>query len=623
MNPLVKKKQQVTRLAQSGQLKEARNLGMALSRTASQDPEVWFLLGAIHGELSEYPEAERCCRKALALAPGHLMLNYNFALVLMKQHKLQEAVAALKSCITINPRFTDGYREIGNALALSGDPEAAIGAYEKAIELAPDSASTLYNLGNTLCNLGRSDEAMDAYTHAIRLEPNSPDAYAGLTAILQSQFKFDRILEILEPVYARLEKSPEINYRLAVAYQEQGDSIAALKYYRATLDLDSSHIDAQVGAACIKGLQGDYQAAGQELALLLEKNPDNTGIQIAHARFAGKTCETDVTIERLNAAIEKGVPSDRALSQLHFAVADLYDAQDRFEEAFSHYQAANRLRHADFDYASHRWMFDALKAAYSAENLLKLPRSGNLSDTPVFIVGMPRSGTSLVEQVLASHPQVFGAGELVYINRAVDRLATTADPDNPYPGCITGIDSSALERIADAYLSEVHTRCGDAARVTDKMPSNFMHLGFIELLFPRARIIHCVRDPRDACLSCFFQQFSGEHPYAYDLSDLGHYYLLYEQLMQHWKQVSGLRMHEVSYEGLVTNQETETRKLLEFCGLEWNDACLQFHRTRRMVSTASHDQVRKPLYTRSVGRWHNYAQHLGALTAALCDRKGT
>jgi hypothetical protein len=230
---------------------------------------------------------------------------------------------------------------------------------------------------------------------------------------------------------------------------------------------------------------------------------------------------------------------------------------------------------------------------------------------------MPRSGTSLAEQILASHPDVFGAGELPVVNRMVDQLATVLDTSIPYPECLKYLDNHTLEQLASEYLEEAQLKSNDEQFITDKMPSNFMHLGFISLMFPNARIIHCTRDPLDTCLSCYFQNFTGEHPYAYSLTSLGKFYRMYEKLMEHWSKVIPNPIFELSYEKVVVNPEQEIRSMVDFCGLEWDDKCLDFHQTKRTVATASHSQVRQKIYTSSVGKWRSYEKHLDELCSAL------
>ena len=249
--------------------------------------------------------------------------------------------------------------------------------------------------------------------------------------------------------------------------------------------------------------------------------------------------------------------------------------------------------------------------------MARLPRARVHSDRPVFIVGMVRSGTTLVEQILSSHPDVYGAGELPDITEITRALPGFLGTGDRYPECLPKLTPEAADVMARRYLDRLTQIAPKARRVTDKLPGNFMYLGLIEFLFPGARIIHCMRDPVDTCLSAYFQDFSNNHPYAYDLSNLGAFYRGYLKLMAHWRKVIHLPLLEIKYEDLISDQERVTRSLVEFCGLEWDNRCLQFHETKRFVGTASHDQVNRPLYRESIQRWKNYERHLEPLLAAL------
>jgi len=254
---------------------------------------------------------------------------------------------------------------------------------------------------------------------------------------------------------------------------------------------------------------------------------------------------------------------------------------------------------------------------FGGERLDALPRSGRGTDVPVFIVGMPRSGTSLVEQVLASHSQVYGAGELRDIGLLAIRLGIN-DENRPYPECLLDMDVRKLRECSGPYLSRLNAGRRKVARVTDKMWQNFEHIGLIELLFPRARVIHCLRNPVDTGWSCYQQSFgTAGPPFAYDLADIGHYYGQYRRLMDHWKEISGLQMTEVIYEDLVHDLEGESRRLIEFLDLDWEDACLRFYENPRIVRTASHAQVKQPVYTSSIGRSARYQAHLEPLIESL------
>jgi hypothetical protein len=230
---------------------------------------------------------------------------------------------------------------------------------------------------------------------------------------------------------------------------------------------------------------------------------------------------------------------------------------------------------------------------------------------------MPRSGTTLVEQILASHPAVFGAGELLRVGEIAQRLPSALGSRLDYPLCLADFSQQAADAAAQEYLDYLQSLSGgEATRVTDKMPGNFMHLGLIDLLFPGARIIHCMRDPLDTCLSCYSQNFNG-HEYTHDLSHLGHFYRDYQRIMQHWRGVVRVPVLEVQYEALVEDPEPGSRRLIEFCGLPWDDSCLRFYENKRTVVTASYDQVRRPIYKTSTERWRNYERHIDPLKAAL------
>jgi tetratricopeptide (TPR) repeat protein len=306
-------------------------------------------------------------------------------------------------------------------------------------------------------------------------------------------------------------------------------------------------------------------------------------------------------------------PTTNERRSLHFALGKLYDSKKQYRKAFEHYRSGNELKHARYDPVEHVRKIDTIISTYSADMMAAMPRSGIRSERMVFVVGMPRSGTSLVEQVLSSHPDVFGAGELTYINQQTRTLDASAG----YPQCVPKLTQQALTENARNYLERISELSPDALRVIDKMPGNFAYLGYIELLFPGARIIHCKRDPLDTCLSNYFQNFSSLLYYAYNLTNLGAFYKNYTRLMEHWQKAITLPMIEVQYEDMIADQEGGSRRIVEFCGLEWDEQCMNFHKADRYVATASYDQVRRPMYKSSVARWKNYEKYIGPLIDAL------
>jgi tetratricopeptide (TPR) repeat protein len=319
--------------------------------------------------------------------------------------------------------------------------------------------------------------------------------------------------------------------------------------------------------------------------------------------------------------MEKLYSADRTTSEqkmhLAFGLGKVYEELEEYQKAFQYLDEGNRLKRETFNFSIAREgeVFSAVKQA-SAAQTAEQASGGDPDDTPIFILGMPRSGTSLTEQILASHPQVVGAGELRDLWQVACSLCHTQAPTE-IPGCIADADQELINRLGKEYVARLRRFSDSARHIVDKMPHNFLFVGIIRRALPNARIIHCERDPVDNCLSIFKNFFVSEHGYAYDLKELGEYYLLYQDLMQFWQERYPGVIHRLSYESMVADQENTTRALLEYCGLPWDDACLQFHKTARGVKTASSSQIRRPIYEKSVQLWKQYERELAPLLDAL------
>jgi tetratricopeptide (TPR) repeat protein len=305
--------------------------------------------------------------------------------------------------------------------------------------------------------------------------------------------------------------------------------------------------------------------------------------------------------------------------RLHFALGKAYLDTGDGERAFAHLGEGNRMKRATLAYdaaASEQWMED-IAAQFPAALLDRHPGAGDPSQTPIFVIGMPRSGTTLIEQILASHPLIHGAGELTHLQRSIRQgLASNGLP--PYPQAAAMLQADHLAQIGRDYGDRLTALAPGAARIVDKLPGNFLYAGLIHMILPGARILHCRRDPIDTCLSCYSKLFASEHEYSYDLAELGRFYNSYAMLSRHWRKMLPAAAYlEINYEAVVDDIESEARRLIEFCDLPWDAACLNFHATRRPVRTASMNQVRQPIYRGSVGRWEAYRPYLGPLLAAL------
>ena len=298
----------------------------------------------------------------------------------------------------------------------------------------------------------------------------------------------------------------------------------------------------------------------------------------------------------------------------------LSEPRGNADATFAYYKAANDLEDEEFDIAYELKTFDNTKSYFTKEKIQRLQRSENTSRLPVFIVGMPRSGTSLAEQILASHPDVYGAGELENMYNLVQKIGNELQPKNEYPLCLDSMSSEYVSKLADEHINALQQMAPEAKYIVDKMPHNFMSLGVINLLFPKATVIQCKRSSVDTCLSIYFQHFNKHHSYSNSLKKLGQYYNLYADMMEHWKKTLDINIIELEYEKVIANPEEEMRNLLAQCDIAWDPACLKFHENKRTVMTPSYDQVRQPIYTSSVHKWKKYEHHLGDLIKALGDR---
>jgi tetratricopeptide (TPR) repeat protein len=544
----------------------------------------WLMLAGVKLRLGSFDEAVTCCQRALALEPGSPEAHYNLGLAQRALGRFDEAVASLQNALRFRSDYLDAMLTLAGVQQAGGDYHAALESFTRAIRVNPGCADAHHGMATTLAMLGRQPEAVACYEEAIRLEPNHTDAYVGLGAALLPLRQIERAREC----------------------------------YEQALRLHPGHVEALTLAANIDAHAGNVEQAYQRLQPLLEAGVENTNTLLTYAIISKSLKRQDEAIGMLQRSLANAQGQSASnLCNLHFNLGMLYDSMDRYDAAFAHYREGNALKPASFDPQRCKSDIDAFVALHTADFMKSLPRASVRSGRPVFIVGMPRSGTSLVEQILASHPGVYGAGELPDIIQLVSTLHTAIGSFEPYPYCLPRMNQQQVDHFARQYLDHLQSLAPDAVRVTDKMPGNFMHLGLIEMLFPDAKVIHCLRDPIDTCLSCYFQDFSRTHPYSYDLANLAVFYKGYEKVMDNWRQVLTLPMLEVRYEDLVADQENLSRRMVEFCGLEWDDSCLNFHKTKRFVSTASYDQVRRPIYNKSVGRWKNYQQHIAVLRDAL------
>jgi Flp pilus assembly protein TadD len=466
------------------------------------------------------------------------------------------------------------------SLHRSGDLVGAEGAYRLILKKRRSDGPALYGLGLTLIKLGRHADARKTLRELARLEPKNADARRHLALACKNIERMDE------------------------AHRAADDA----------LRLQPEEPKAVVIKADLLLAEGRADEAAALLSPLVEEGGSTNPVLCSwYARLAPRVVPLERAIEVVLRALAALPASDdpagvKARSGLLFRLGALLDKSERYGEAMEAFHEANRLIAREYDAPTVEAQITRVIEGWGREAMQSAPRSALRTERPIFIVGMPRSGTSVVEQILAAHPAVRAGGELVHITK----LAAERGAAPPLNVLEAPIDSEAeLTRAGGAYLETFGRLPKPILRVTDKLPMNFLHLGLIAQLFPGGRIIHCVRDERDTCLSCYFHAFDGDVRYAQDLGALSHFYGLYQRLMSHWEGVIDVPMLAFRYESLVESPEERIGELVSFAGLEWDEACARFHESGRAVSTASADQVVRPIYASSVGRWRHYERWLG------------
>jgi tetratricopeptide (TPR) repeat protein len=544
-------------------------------------------LGAVYTTAGDFNAAAACYHKALTLAPDHPGVHCAYATLLQTLGgRNAEAIDHLRRAVSGRPDYLDAHFALGNLLYAEGQDAEAIECYLKILQFSPRHPETHNNLGNVYQRQGKMDRAVAHYKTAIEINPSYPDAYGNLG---NAYLVLDRLEESIEQNRRALELKPSrfgSHNNQGVAFQALGRFEEAERAFERALELVPRDASVHLNLANMGRFKpGDRRLPGLE-KLLSEVEALDVDNQIA----------------------------------AHFAMGKALGDLGQYPNAFRHLLKGNVLkrRTIEYDEANRLAMFENMRTVFSPNFMKARSGGGDPSRSPIFIVGMPRSGTTLLEQVLASHSKVFGAGELETFKEAIAECVHGHGITPAYPMLAEALSPDQIHWLGETYATRVRARAPEAERIVDKMPLNFCFVGLIHLALPNARFINLRRDPLDTCVSCFSLLFSGSQPFAYDLAELGRYYRGYERVMEHWHEVlpPGV-MIDVHYEDLVDDLEGGARRALHHCGLDWEDACRDFHDTKRAVRTASLMQVREPVYRRSIGTWRRYAEFLEPLGQAL------
>lgn len=608
------------------------DMGIALSETGPQE------------------EAMAYFQRAIASDPNKAEPYCHLGRLLMKKGQNAAAVEPLRKAVALGENYLPAMLALGEALLNCNDAEAGAAVLKQVLELDDKNATAYCNLAAALQAMGDIDGAIENCMKALKLHPDYLKAVGLLGTIWIRIGEFEAALECFHQYLAIMPGSARAHNNCGLALIKMGREAEAIEHFRKALTGDEPFAGAAVNLGSALFLSGHAEDAREMFLKACEMSPGDPqafagladaeqamghpeaaykaflhtidlapGEPATYRRLVSMGREWPLPEDKLATLREmethEAEMSDPDRSELHFALFRVAENADQYDEAARHLLLANAARRkaVDYDEAAELEPFKKTEAETPASLFTEKAGLGDPSEVPVFIVGMPRSGTTLLEQVLASHPDVFGAGELPDFGEVIGaRPGRAPETDIPH------LSAGDMQTLGRRYLKRIQARAPDAKRIVDKLPWNFRHVGYIHLLLPNARIIHIHRDPMDTCMSCFAQDFRGTLNFCYDQEELGRYYLAYQHMMAHWRAVlpEGV-MAEVSYESLIDNFEPEVRRLLDFCGLDWDPACLNFYEAKRAVATASVMQVRRPLSRGSIGKWKRYGDALAPLQRVL------
>jgi len=573
----------IQNLLRQGKVTEAINLLARAARQRPNDARIWLELASQYGQAGHYPGVIAACSQVLRVQPGNATAYSLSGSAKASIGHLGEAEQDLRQAVILAPDDAGIINNLGSLLHLQDKNSEAIPLLERVVQMRPDNVNAIFNLATALTSCGRFKEAVAYYEKAIYAKPDFYECYI----------------------------------RLANISMNIGDYTQARSLFEQVLASAPDHPGAISGMATLLTREGGYEESYRLVRKLIN---NNTLLPSTIETYGELARRYDVQADAITVAeryLDDPTLHYMDKSKVCFTLGKLYDGNQEYDAAFKYYALANRYAPQEFSPKEHSDYIGRIIAAFNHEDMRSLPRAKRKYETPIFIVGMPRSGTSLVEQMLSCHPDVHAGGELLYMVSLVNSLPGITGIKSRFPEINKALKQEHIDTLTRNYQEQLTKLSSTARRITDKLPSNYLHLGLIARIYPHAKIINCLRDPRDSALSIFFQNFQSLQPFATDLGHIAHYYKSYRRLMDHWDAVLGMPILHLRYEELVENFEDKARSVVDFCGLEWDDRCLKFHESSRVVKTASYAQVRRPIYKKSVARWKHYEKHLSPLYEVL------
>lgn len=598
------------------QLELAESRVKTASKLYPDFPKPHELRGQIHARRGENEQAVQAFATSITLDPTSPDTHMKLGMALMRLGRAEEAKKAIDESKRLNPN-----RElISKAAEFEGDGDIASAEkiYRKILRRDPDNVEALRLLAVVALSKYQYRDAEVFLQRAVDCAPEFIRARADLISVQLERDRFDEGLKNAELLLRFDSQQAESYLLLASAFASAGRHADSIETYEKALDLMPGHGGALTGLGNMLKTVGRYEHAVDAYKACIAENPD-----YAEAYWSLANLKTfrfvDGEVLKMEKLLQKeNLPAD-SFAQLCNALGLEHENRNEYEKAFSFFERGNSVRRQSerYDPVATEDFNDRSIDVFNSNFIAKHSSSGDQNDAPIFIVGLPRSGSTLIEQILASHSQVEGTHELSDLGRLSQGTLKNFNELEQFPDVLRKIELKELAEFGQRYISRTRKYRAGKAHFIDKNPNNFVYIGFLKLILPNAKIIDARRHPLDSCLGSYKQLFARGQPFTYDMMELGEYYLQYARLMQHWHAVLPGFVLEVRYEDVVSNLEFEVRRILDFCDLPWEEGCLRFHETDRAVKTASSEQVRQPIYSSSVNLWRNYEKHLDELIEVL------
>ncbi len=613
----------VKRCIADGDLEGAEALLLDLLHEDSTAPNVLHTLAKLYSRMRRLDESISVFKQLVTLVPNKAVPYFELGNACLAKDRMDDAIRAFRQGLALDRSNPQAHNNLGIALKRQGAIQEAEASFRAAVGIAPQLALPHRNLGELSRIRGNRRQALQHFENAIRIDPNDAESHNGLGMTAASLASTEKAILHFRKAIELSGTHREAENNLAILLSATGQSDEAIELFRHLIGNNPEFVTARINLGSILIELGQFEEAVEHLEVALRLKPDSA-LALHHLgdlSLADEYQFTEAQMAQMKMLLDSGGnPSENRIA-IGFTYAGILEKQKRFADAFDIYQKANFLNHQAsqrkdivFDASLHEKKMQQAIAFFNNEFFDSQKQRGVSSDseTPVFVVGMPRSGTTLIEQIISSHPEASGAGELAAIEEVSLQISAITESANPYPECLGDLSRRAGETIQQQYLDKLSKNRSPSRRIVDKTWYNFYFLGLIATLFPKARVIHCLRDPRDVALSCFFSNFNSIH-WSWRMGDIIAYYKSYRTIMKHWENTLPIEVLDVQYEELIANQESISQRIIDFCGLDWNEDCLNFYKSPRSVQTASRVQVRKPIYTKSVGRWKSFENELSKI----------